>query len=228
MMSTYVSSLDRVKETHKPHAFTSRGARSVNSGHTIGKNFYGRVAIFFSPRQENSSNTGRIFTISQNRPAKEKLQITKTDLISTTNPDAINCSNSIAYRKSMLLANMDQRNNDKNSPESSDCVRLAVSSSSLESQTRKNTVRSELGSKIAECIQQMQKKPSKNNKGLTSKMVTKFEHLNESPSSSSAVTPETGEPLLADEKPFTKAPAPYYNKKPPPPPAPAQSLKPKI
>lgn len=226
MMSTYVSSLDRVKDIRKPHAFASRGARGVNSGHAIGKNFYERVVIFFLPRQHSSPNTNRIYTISENLPAKEKLQITKTNLISTTNPDAINCSNSIEYRKSMLLANMDQRINDTDSPESSDCVRLAVPSS-VESQTRKNSVRSELGSKIAERIQQMQKKPSKNIKGLTLKMALKFEQLNESPSSSSGVTPKSSEPLT-QEKPFVKATAPFYNKKPPPPPAPAQSLKPKI
>lgn len=226
MMSTYVSSLDRVTEKCKPHAFSSRGARRANSSHRLGKNFYERVVIFFSPRQENSRNSDRIFTISDNLPPKEKLQITKTDLISTTNPDAINCSNSIAKRKSMLLSNMDQSVSNKK-PDVSESDQSAQPSS-VEGQARKNSIRTELGTKIAERIQQMQKKPTKNIKGLTLKTEVKFEHLNESSSGSVGVTPKTGEPLLPDGKPYSKAPAPFYNKKPPPPPAPAQSLKPKI
>ena len=227
MMSTYVSSLDRVTEKCKPHAFSSRGARRANSSHRLGKNFYERVVIFFSPRQENSRNSDRIFTISDNLPPKEKLQITKTDLISTTNPDAINCSNSIAKRKSMLLSNMDQSVSNKK-PDISESDQSAQPSS-VEGQARKNSIRTELGTKIAERIQQMQKKPTKNIKGLTLKTEVKFEHLNESSSGGSVgVTPKTGEPLLPDGKPYSKAPAPFYNKKPPPPPAPAQSLKPKI
>ena len=228
MLSTYVSSFDRVKEKRKPHAFTSRGARGANPrGHTIGKNFYERVVIFFSPRQESTRDTSNIFTISDNMPAKKKLQITKTDLISTTNPDAINCSNSIEYRKSMLLASANQTVDNNRSTEQSESDRSAVSPS-VESRPRKNSLRLELGTKISERIQQLQKKPSKNIKALTLKTEVRFEQLNENPSCSSGVTPGTGEPLLPDGKPHAKTPAPFYNKKPPPPPAPAQSLKPKI
>ncbi|KAF3425717.1 hypothetical protein E2986_05523 [Frieseomelitta varia] len=229
MMSTYVSNLDRVTEKCKPHAFASRGARRSNPrGHKFGRNFYERFVIFFSPRREGSRNTDRIFTVSDNLPAKEKLQITKADLISTTNPDAINCSNSIAMRKSMLLGNVDQSVAGRKPADVSDSDQ-AAQPSFVDGQARKNSIRTELGTKIAERIQQMQKKPTKNVKGLTVKTEVKFEHLNESRSgSSTGVTPRTGDPLVPDNKPCFKAPAPFYNKKPPPPPAPAQSLKPKI
>ncbi|KOC59227.1 Disintegrin and metalloproteinase domain-containing protein 12 [Habropoda laboriosa] len=227
MISTYVSSLDRVTEKRTPHAFTSRGARRGNSSHTLGKNFYERVAIFFAPRQESSSSSAnRIFTISNQLPPKEKLQITKTNLISTTNPDVINCSNSIEYRKSMLLSSIEQSVGNRKS-DNSDSDRSAVLPPA-DSQARRNSHKTELGLKIAERIQQMQKKPTKNIKGLTLKTEVKFEHLNESPGSSSGVAPTTGDPLLHDEKPCIKAPAPFYNKKPPPPPTPAQTFKPKI
>lgn len=229
MMSTYVSNLDRVTEKCRPHAFASRGARRSNPrGHKFGRNFYERFVIFFSPRREGSRNSDRIFTVSDNVPAKEKLQITKADLISTTNPDAISCSNSIAMRKSMLLGNVDQSVGGRRPPDASDSDQT-VQPSFVDGQARKNSIRTELGTKIAERIQQMQKKPTKNVKGLTVKTEVKFEHLNESPSgSSTGVTPRTGDPLVPDNKPCFKPPAPFYNKKPPPPPAPAQSLKPKI
>lgn len=229
MMSTYVSKLERATEKRKPHAFaSSRGARKPNTGtRALGQNFYEKVVILFSPRQEQGSrnNADRVFTISDNLPLKEKLQITKTHLISTTNPDAINCSNNIGYQKSMLLNSQlvaERSEGDRKPSVATESDRAAVIPA--ESQ-RKNSLRSELGSKIAERIQQMQKKPTKNIKGLTLKTEVKFEHLNESPSgSSTGITPKT-----SDEKPYcSKPPAPFYNKKPPPPPAPAQSLKPKI
>lgn len=230
MISTYVSSSDRVTEKCKPHAFTSqRGARRANSSHTIGKNFYERFVIFFSPRRENSRNANKIFTVSDNIEPKQKLQITKTDLISTTNPDVINCSNSIEYRKSMLLGNMNENTSGKRCVAPEPDPSSIAQSQTVESQARRNSHRSELGLKIAERIQQMQKKPTKNIKGLTVKTEVKFEHLNESPSSSVGTAPRTGDPLLPpDGKPYSNTPAHFYNKKPPPPPAPAQHLKPKI
>lgn len=226
MISTYVSSPDRVTEKCKPHAFTSRGARRANSSHTIGKNFYERFVIFFSPRRGNSRSANKIFTVSESIGPKQKLQITKTDLISTTNPDVINCSNSIEYRRSTLLGNASENTGGKGCADPDPSPAQSVESQ----QARRNSHRSELGSKIAERIQQMQKKPTRNIKGLTVKTEVKFEHLNESPSSSSVGTaPRTGDPLLpSDGKPYSNTPAPFYNKKPPPPPAPAQHLKPKI
>jgi len=83
-------------------------------------------------------------------------------------------------------------------------------------------LRLELGSKISERIQQIQRKSPKNIKGLTLNTEFKFEHLDESPANTSDVTPKTSDELLS------KTPAPFYNKKPPPPPAPAPNLKPKI
>lgn len=224
--STYVSSHERVRERqcNKPHGF-ARGARgSKISSHKIGKNFYERFVIFFSPGRDDSRAANKIFTVSESM-AKQKLQITKTDLISTTNPDVINCSDSID-RRSMTGNNTSERR----------CCRVVASDRSVDSvepQARRNSShRSELGSRIAERIQQMQKKPSKNIKGLTLKTEVKFEHLNESPGGSGGVVgnaaPGTGDPLLPHCRPYSNAPAPFYNKKPPPPPAPAQHLKPKI
>ncbi|XP_078032535.1 zinc metalloproteinase-disintegrin-like berythractivase [Augochlora pura] len=203
------------------------------SGHTIGKNVYERMVMFFSPRPGNLRNDDRVYTISENLPSKEKLQITKTGLISTTNPDAINCSSSIEYRKSMLFANAGIQNNDRTKPseivdrksiESDRSATAAATSSSVESQPQKNSLRTELGTKISERIQQMQKMTAKNVKGLTVRTDMKPEHSNKAPSPS----PKTGEPLLPVEQPCIRVQSPFYNKKPPPPPAPDQSLKPKI
>ncbi|KAG7189977.1 hypothetical protein KM043_006137 [Ampulex compressa] len=228
VMSTYVFSLDRLKEKRKPHAFTPRKVRTPKPSYTAGQNFYERVLIFFAPRDDMRS-ASRVFTISDNLPPKEKLRITKADLISTTNPDAINCSNSIEYRKSMLFGNSHESSDasdEKRRPVAEAEKRNVSASSTVEAPFGKsNPIGSELGARISERIQQLQKKPTKNAKGLTLKTEFKFEHLSESPAGSSAVGCGTENPI---EAPKNTTNIPFYDKKPPPPPAPAQSLKPKI
>ncbi|GAB1860163.1 ADAM 12 [Camponotus japonicus] len=220
VMSTYVSSFNRFKEKRKPHANKSLGVPTSKTHYTAGNKFFGAIFAYFTPKRKNiTRNANKIFTISDNAALKESLQITKTDLISTTNPDAIKFSNNIEYRKSLLF--------DKVKPDVSAKPQMqnniaTLSIPAVEIQ-KKTAHRSELGSKISECIQQIQRKSPKNVKGLTLNTEFKFEHLNESPANSSDVTPKAD--VLFNN---SKTPTPFYNKKPPPPPAPAQSLKPKI
>jgi len=177
------------------------------------------ISTYLAPRQKNGSHNtnNKVFTISDNATLKKSLQITKTDLISTTNPDAIKCSNTIEYRKSLLFGKPDVSENFQNNTASTFSV------PTVEFQPKKIApLRLELGSKISERIQQIQRKSPRNIKGLTLNTEFKFEHLNESPANTSDITPKTSDELLS------KTPAPFYNKKPPPPPAPAPNLKPKI
>ena len=232
VMSTYVSSLDRFKKKRKPHANKSLDVSTSNTSkthYTAGSKFFGwRIIIsaYFTPKKKNASrNTNnKIFTISDNVSLKESLQITKTDLISTTNPDAIKCSNNIEYRKSLLFGNVKPDVSTK--PQTNEVYNKIATFSvpAVEVQSKKITpLKSELSSKISERIQQIQKRSSKNDKGFTLNTDIKFEHLNESPASTSNIISK-----MPDVFNNSKKPAPFYNKKPPPPPAPAQSLKPKI
>lgn len=224
VMSTYVSSLDRFKKKRKPHANKSLGVPSSTTHYTTGSKLLGwRIVIsaYFAPKKKNTSRNAnnKIFTISDD--VKESLQITKADLISTTNPDAIKCSNNIEYRKSLLFGNVKPDVSAK--PQTHNKI-VTFPVPTVEVQSKKITpLKSELGSKISERIQQLQKRSSKNEKGLTLNTDLKFEQLNESPASTSDITPKT-----PDASGNSKEPAPFYKKKPPPPPAPAQSLKPKI
>jgi len=229
-MSTYVSSLDRFKKKRKPHAKKSLDVPTSKTHYTAGSKLFGwRIIIsaYSAPGRKNASRNAnnKIFTISDDVTLKEPLQITKADLISTTNPDAIKYSNNIEYRKSLLFGNVKPDVSTK--PQTHEVYNKIATFSipTDEVQPKKITpLKSELSSKISECIQQIQKKSSKNEKGLTLNTELKFEHLNESPASTSDVTPKTSDVLFDN----SKEPAPFYNKKPPPPPAPAQSLKPKI
>lgn len=222
VMSTYVSSsLDRFKEKRKPHASKPLGVPSSKTRYITGSKFLRVISAYLVPRRKDSSREpSRVFMISDNTTLKESLQITKADLISTTNPEAIKCSNNIEYRKSLLFSNASPEVSAK--PQS-DIATLSVPD--VEVQSRKAApFKSELGSKISERIQQLQKKSPKNVKGLTLNTELKFEQLNEIPCSTSDATPQSSGVSLSNRT----TPAPFYNKKPPPPPAPAQSLKPKI
>lgn len=223
VMSTYVSSL-RFKEKPKPHASKSPSVPTSKTHYTAGSKFLGALFVYFMPkRKDTSHDANKIFTISDNVSPKESLQIIKTDLISTTNPDAIKCSNNIEYRKSLLFGNI--KPDDRAMPQKRNDVAPLNLVPTVQIQSKKvPPLKSELGSKISERIQQLQLKSPKNVKGLTLNTEFKFEHLNESPCSTSDATPKTSDVLHNT----SKAPAPFYNKKPPPPPAPAQSLKPKI
>lgn len=231
-MSTYVSSLDRFKEKRKPHANKSQRVPTKSKYFIAGSKFFDlriMISAYLTPKKKNTSRNAnnKIFTISDDvmLSGKEPPQITKADLISTTNPDAIKCSNNIEYRKSLLFGNVKPDISAKPQMQAVYNKIATVSAPSVEVQSKKITpFRSELGSKISERIQQIQKRSSKNEKGLTLNTDLKFEHLNESPISTSDVTPKT--PDIAFNN--SKEPTPFYNKKPPPPPAPAQSLKPKV
>lgn len=224
IMSTYVSSsLDRFTEKRKPHASKPLGVPSSKTRYIAGSKFFRVLSAYLVPGQKNTSREpSRVFIISENATLKESLQITKANLISTTNPDAIKCSNNIEYRKSLLFGNA---NPDVSATPKTQNDIATLSVPDVEIQSRKAApFKSELGSKISERIQQLQKKSPKNVKALMLNTELKFEHLNESPCTTSDTTPKSSDVSLDK----TKTPAPFYNKKPPPPPAPAQSLKPKI
>lgn len=224
VISTYVSSLNRLTEKRKPHASKSLNVLASKTRYNAGSKFLGVLSAYLVPRRKDTSRSAnKVFTINDNESLKESLQITKTDLISTTNPDAIKCSNNIEYRKSLLFGNVKPDVSAK--PQRQEDIATLNLVPAVEVQPKKVTpLRLELGSKISERIQQLQRKSPKNVKGLTLNTEFKFEHLNESPCSTSDATPKTSDVLCNN----SKAPAPFYNKKPPPPPAPAQSLKPKI
>ncbi|KYN00635.1 Disintegrin and metalloproteinase domain-containing protein 12, partial [Cyphomyrmex costatus] len=239
VMSTYVSSFNRFKKKRKPHANKSLDVSSSNTSktqthYTAGSKFFGWriiIAAYITPKKKNTSrNTNnKIFTISDNVSLKEPPQITKTDLISTTNPDAIKCSNNIEYRKSLLFGNVKPDTMDKTVSTKSQTNEVynkitTFSVPGVEVQSKNITpLKSELGSKISERIQQIQQRSFKNDEGFTLNTDVKFDHLNESLTSISNITLQT--PDIFNN---SKKPAPFYNKKPPLPPAPAQSLKPKI
>lgn len=222
IMSTYVSSLDRFRKKRKSHANKSHSVSTSKTHYTAGR-FLGVISAYFTPKQKNTlhNENEKMFTISDNEKLKKSLQIIKTDLISTTNPDAIKCSNNIEYRKSLLFGIGKSDVSPAKPP--NDIAILSVPAVEVQP-TKLPPLRTELGWKVSERIQQFQKKSPKNVKGLTLNTEFKFEHLNESPANTSDITPQSSDVLSNN----SKMPAPFYNKKPPPPPAPAQSLKPKI
>lgn len=228
-ISTYVSSLD---------CFSARGGSSTRAFGTVAsapralgssKKFFESVMIVFEPRRGRSRDNSKVFTISDGLPSRDKLRITKTDLVSTTNPDAINCSSSIDYRESTLLTN-----NPRIGPANGSVSQTSGKSALAENPKKlASPIKREFGNRISEHIRQFQK-PTKNFQGLKLKTDDlQFQQLNESPCSTSGATPSVTPEVLAaartaGEPATSQATAPFYNKKPPPPPAPAQNLKPKL
>lgn len=171
---------------------------------------------------EPNSN-GKAFTISDRIATlpRDQIKIVKRDLVSTTNPEAINCSNEIEYRKSLYAA----------AATAADDVAVLNGNNNLQNDARNPSKRSsplktELGIKLAEHIMQLQRGTlqPKNFKGLTLHTDLKFEQLRESPNA----TPATAEILHANKTVYSKKPPPLpdsdkkpiasYDKKPPPPP----------
>lgn len=135
---------------------------------------FGRLSIPRGGRPQARSDKretegSKVFTISNNLAAnKQPIEITKTVLVSTTNPNVINCSNNIIeQRKSMLFNNQRLDINDTQTG-------LTPSSAS-----------------------NLQKLNNKNFKGLKLTTELKFKHLNESPCSSTDATPNTTETLVS-------------------------------
>ncbi|KAK2583790.1 hypothetical protein KPH14_009691 [Odynerus spinipes] len=222
-LSTYVFSVDRLKPKRKPHAVATRDFRMSQSNCTTGKNIYDKAVSFFTTRQRDPDKSKRIFIVSDDFLSKEKLQITKTDLISTTNPDAINCSDKIELRKA--AGNVEIVNNKQT--ESTDKPLITISLRSPQGK-KANPVRTEMGSKISERIQQLQKKQERNSKHLTVRTNLNSENFHENSNATVSATPKSSDVMLPESKDASKTPIFVYNKKPPPPPAPAQSLKPKV
>lgn len=226
-LSTYVFSVDRLKQKRKTHAFASRDIRVPQLNCTAGKEIYEKAIGFFTTRQRDSEDSKRIFVITNNFPSKEKLQITKTDLISTTNPDAINCSDKIDFDKSIPPCRVEIVNRKNDSTVDKPLITINLRN---DPQEKKSVpVRTEMGSRIAERIHQLQKRQSRNVKNLTVNTDLKFDNLYDNSCETTAdVTPKSSSVMLPERKDTLKSPMPFYNKKPPPPPAPAQSLKPKV
>lgn len=240
-MSTYVCSVD---------CFKSRRSKASSIPKLPKKSLVERV---FADKAKSASvepSSGKVFTISERIGTlpRDKIRIVKRDLVSTTNPEAISCSSEIEYRRSIAAADEEAT---AAATATSPAV-VAVTKDARDSRDpakRASPLKTELGIKLAEHIQQLQRghMQPKNFKGLTLKTDLKFEQLRESPSSSSNVTPQiaagSGETLLPRQQQLaavsSKAPAFYdkkpppppvafYDKKPPPPPAPPQSAKPKF
>lgn len=223
VISTYVSSLNCFKMKRKPHVSKPLSVPLSKTRCNACSKFLRMISFRLASKQEdNSREPSRVFMISDGVTHKGPLQITKSDLVYTTNTDVIKCSNSIEYRKSLLFGNKNP--NISAQPETQGNV-ASLSMPDVEVHSRKVApFKSELGSIISESIQQFQKKSPKNVKGLGLNTELKFEHLNESPCTTSNNTLKLSE-VSSNKK---RTPAPFYDKKPPPPPAPAQSLKPKI
>lgn len=203
-ISKYVFNVDCLKAKRKPKLASKTVCKSQNG-------FFERILVALTPRKNPPCNANKLFTISDQLSSKDKLQIVKSNLVSTTNPDVINCSNNIQYRNSLNDPKVEFR------PAAPPLeVNSKLNSAEIRSK-RVSPLKMDLGSKLADHIQQFQKGPNKNFKGLKVQTELKFEQLNESPSSTSGVTPDTSETLLKNKSNLT-APTPFYNKKPPPPP----------
>ena len=224
-ISTYVSSLDCFKKKRRPASSVVSPLRRRDNS----KKFFERFMVVLTPRRDRSRDTAKVFTISDELPSKEKLHITKTNLVSTTNPEVINCSNNIEHRRSSLLMNA-PRIDVARENESQDIVKFGNRETNANGKLS-SPVKLEFGTKIKNF-----QKPTKNFHGLKLKTELQFEQLNESPCNTSGITPNetpgsaTTSALLpgAGKTVSHIKTAPFYNKKPPPPPAPAQSLKPKF
>ncbi|KAI4491099.1 hypothetical protein M0802_010409 [Mischocyttarus mexicanus] len=239
-LSAYVFNVDRLKLKRKPHAFASREIRVPKLNCTAGKEIYEKTISFFTTRQRDSEDSKRIFIIGKNNfPNKDKLQITKTDLISTTNPDAINSSDKIDFVPNSITPSKVEIINRKSNNCMIDKPLITINLRKLQSEEKKDhsPVRSnQMGSKIADRIQQLQNKQSKNNTNFTVQTDLKLDKLNDDSNNRTItgnnddnVTPNYSNIMLPERKDaLRKSPTPFYNKKPPPPPAPAQSLKPKV
>lgn len=233
-ISTYVSSLDCFKAKGKAGSrdYVAQSCVSPPNRHGTSKKFFERVMIVLTPRREQARDNSKVFTISDVLPSKEKLQITKADLVSTTNPDAIKSSSVIEYRKSVSLLPKNSRIDVTSGSENEISSNIETSASSV-SYTEKPTspMKKEFGNVITEHIKNFQK-PTKNFHGLRLKTELQFQHLDESPCSTSGLTPESNLDNSNDLEhscpTSSHTTTPFYHKKPPPPPAPAQNLKPKF
>lgn len=208
-LSKYVFNVDCFKPKRKPCAPTTIPVYKSQKGLSE------RILVALMPKKNPPSppqNTNKIFSLSDQLSNKEKLEIVKSNLVSTTNPDMINCSNNIQYRNSLNDPKVEFRNQPT--------LKIEVNSNENQSDAtskRISPLKMDLGSKLADHIQQFQKGSNRNFKGLKVQTELKFEQLNESPSSTSGTAPNTCETLLKDKSNLTSK-APFYNKKPPPPP----------
>lgn len=252
----YVSSLVCLKKFKPPNSSVIRTPKTKVSSRAIkNRKFFAHIREYFSSfynsRRNNNrlhNNSSSIFTISDNTLARDKIHITKKNLVSTTNPEAINCSSNINVRNSLLVNNLSKDN--ENIAENSG-INFVNPKLNMDSPKK-----IEFGTIISDRIKNLQKS-SKNFHGLKLKTDMAFEHLNESPCGSSTPNlcdnttikmnvsqnisqlsdgfkklneinklPSVNSEIMTFHK--SQEPTPFYDKKPPPPPAPPQHLKPKI
>lgn len=172
-----------------------------------------RILVALMPNKNPPQNTNKIFSISDQLSNKEKLEIVKSNLVSTTNPNMINSSNNIQYRNSLNEPKVEFSHQQPTMK-----IDVNSNSNSMEVTSKRiSPLKIDLGSKLADHIQQFQKGSNRNFKGLKVQTELKFGQLNESPCSTSGTTPNSSETLLKDKSNLTSK-APFYNKKPPPPP----------
>lgn len=205
-LSKYVFNVDCFKPKRKPCASSIPVCNSE-------KGFFERILVALTTNKNPPQNTNKIFSVSDQLSSKEKLEIVKSNLVSTTNPDVINCSNNIQYRNSLNDPKVEFRHQPT--------LKIEVNSNNVNTgevtSKRISPLKMDLGSKLADHIQQFQKGSNRNFKGLKVQTGLKFEQLNESPSSTSGTAPNTCETLLKDKSNLTSK-VPFYHKKPPPPP----------
>lgn len=233
-ISTYVSSIDCFK-SRRPKFASSKIRRKSLIERVLSPSSKKTKPSDVDFRSKPYSVSERIGTLP-----RDQIRIIKKDLSYTTNQDVIDSSDRIEYRRSILI--------DESVPAHPGFT-LGNNEARNESK-RKSPLRTELGIKLAEHIQQINNNMQpKNFKNLKLNTDLKFEHLRESPSGgSSAGTPQTAQSILSNDEPpptpsmppalkepvafYNKKPppppAPLYDKKPPPPPAPPKHLKPKI
>lgn len=237
-ISTYVSSIDCFR-SRRPKLASSKIRRKSFIDRVLSpSNKKTKSATGVDPQSKPYSVSERVGTLT-----RDKIRIIKKDLSFTTNQDVIDSSDQIEYRRSILV-------DESATPQPG----WPLSNNEARNQSKRTSpLRTELGIKLAEHIQQINSNMQpKNFKGLKLNTDLKFEHLRESTSgSSSAGTPHTAQTILTSSSELLVPPAPsmppalkeptgfydkkppppptqFYDKKPPPPPAPPQHLKPKI
>lgn len=185
----------------------------------------------FSRDNKNNSNSNnenlmhghdsnKIFTI--NTLSRDKINIQRKNLVSTTNQDVINCSNNIIARNSLFLPQSDVSNDNVNDsmPIYANVSKIiARDGDSVPKKLHENNCDINVNGKSN---LKVESKKDKNFKDLKLNTRIDFKQLEESPGSSESA----GVLLGVDKK--NNEPLPFYNKKPPPPPAPPKSNKPKL
>lgn len=219
MLSPYVSNLPCFRN-NKPKNLSPSIKKLSKNKFSLPTNKNKFISIFKLSRDKNTANNSssndnnlmhghennKIFTI--NTLSRDKINIQRKNLVSTTNQDVINCSNNINARNSLLFS--DNAN-------SNDTAIYANVSNFINRDNPAVSIHSSHCDKVND-----KNKREKNFKDLKLNTRINFKQLDESPSSSDSAG------VLLENGVKINEPLPFYNKKPPPPPAPPANNKPKL